>query len=183
MSFTLAGKTPSELDVKLLEDLVEPGTPSVRKRETTIPGKAGKFDFGDKYDTRTFQLPLVTTGTNTPSEAQTVIRSLAELLTDSQGDPKEVELSFDHESTSYTVKLDSELGIQRFPAGFNKFVLPLVATDPYAKGTEETITKSITSSPEEFDVTNDGNIETPLVITITNNGGAVSNFSLYKLEE
>lgn len=184
MSVTIAGKTTSELNIKLLDDLDEPGTPAIRKRSTKIPGKAGRYSYGDEYGVRTFNLRFLTTGTNTQEEAQNVVRGLVELLTDSQGDPKEVELTLSHEpGKSYTVKFDHELGVERYPAGVNTFTLPLVATQPYAKGDSHTVNATITSIPDSISINNNGNVEAPVIIRIKNNGTTTINgFDLSKIE-
>ncbi len=183
MSFTLNGKTASELDVRLKSDYQEPGAPDIRKRETEIPGKAGRYDFGDEYDTRTFELPLVTLNTTTKAEVQAVIRNLTNELTDKYGKPQTVNLSFDKEpNLHYRVKLSESYGITRHPAHFGEFTLTLVATLPYALGDRETVTKNVTGSPEDISVTNDGDVETPAVLTITNEGSAAVSGIETKLE-
>jgi len=183
VSFVLDGNNPTDLGVKLLKDLQEPGVPEVRKREVAIPGKAGTYSFGDEYGNRIFRLPLVTTDTSSQSDVQDVIRAIADLLTTDQGELREVSLIFDKEpNKAYTVKLDSSYGVNRFPGGFGKFVLGLVATQPFAEGTTETKTKNVTSSPEEIELTNEGSVETPMIITITNEGSsAVSSIKLEQL--
>ncbi len=180
MSFTLNGKTAANLNVKLKSGYDEPGSPDVRKRETSIPGKAGKYDFGSEYDVRKFELPLITLNTTTEAEVQSVIRSLVNELTDSYGDPQEVKLSFDKESDKhYLVKLDDSFGVTRHPAHFGEFKLRLVATEPFVLGAEETVTANITSSGQSTSVENEGTVKTPVVITITNNGtNTINGFEL-----
>jgi len=176
MSFTLNGKTASELDVKLKSDYQEPGAPDIRKREAEIPGKAGRYDFGDEYDTRTFELPLVTLNTTKKAEVQAVIRNLTNELTDKYGRPQTVNLSFDKEpDLHYRVKLSESYGITRHPAHFGEFTLTLVATLPYALGNSETVTKNVTSSPATITVENSGDVETPVKITIENTGSTTIN--------
>jgi len=183
MSFTLNGKTASQLDIKLKSGYQEPGAPDIRKREMDIPGRAGRYDFGDDYDTRTFELPLMTLNTTTKAEVQAVIRNLTNELTDKQGRLQTVNLSFDKEpDLHYQVKLSESYGITRHPAHFGEFTLTLVATLPYALGDRETVTQNITGSPEDVSVTNDGDVETPAVITITNQGSAAVSGIELKLE-
>ena len=180
MSFTLAGKTASDLGVRLKSGYQEPVSPNIRKRELTIPGKAGKINCGDEYDVRTFELPLVTVNTTTKAGVQDVIRQLIDELTNNPGEPREVSLSFDKEpNLHYGVKLNQSSPVDRHPAHFAEFALNLVATQPYALGDEETVTATITDSPQDIAVENDGNVETPVNITITNEGdNTISDFTL-----
>jgi len=180
MSFTIDGTSASTLNIKLKSGYTEPGTPNIRKRELTVPGKAGKYDFGSEYSDRVFELPLVTLDTTTNAEVQEVIRELADTLTDNNGDPKEVELSFSKESDKhYKVKLNESMGITRSPGKIGEINLPLVATEPYAFASKTTNTVSITSSPQVFSVQNSGSAPTPVTITITNTGSnTVSGFTI-----
>lgn len=182
MSFTIDGTPASTLNVKLKSDYQEPGSPEIRKREVTVPGRAGSYDFGAEYGQRTFQLPLITLNTSTQSEVQDVVRNLADTLTDDNGDPKEVKLSFDKESNKhYKVKLDDSMGITRYPGNLADIQLNLVATKPFAFRDTNTTTVNVTSSGQTFQVTNSGSAPTPVVITITNSGATTINgFTIQK---
>jgi len=182
MSFTLAGKTASDLGVRLKSGYQEPVSPNIRKRELTIPGKAGKINCGDEYDVRTFELPLVTVNTTTKAGVQDVIRQLIDELTNNPGEPREVSLSFDKEpNLHYGVKLNQSSPVDRHPAHFAEFALNLVATQPFACGNKETITANITHSPQGVEIQNNGSVETSMVITITNNGdNTINGFELSK---
>src|SRR6056297_2186150 len=180
MSFTIDGTSASTLNVKLKSGYTEPGTPNVRKRELTVPGKAGKYDFGSEYSDRVFELPLVTLDTTTNAEVQEVIRELADTLTDNNGDPKEVELSFSKESDKhYKVKLNESMGITRSPGKIGEITLPLVATEPYAFADTNTVSANIINNNQTVSVQNSGSAPTPVVITITNSGAnTISGFTL-----
>lgn len=182
MSFSIDGTTASTLNVKLKSDYQEPGSPDVRKRETTVPGRAGVYDFGAEYDVRTFELPLVTLDTTTQAEVQNVARNLANELTDDKGKPKEVELKFDKEPAKYyEVKLDSEMGITRYPGNLADIQLNLVATTPFALKPVEKINHEITTNGGSFQIQNDGTVETPVRFEITNTGGTtISGFKIYQ---
>lgn len=182
MSFTLAGNTAVSLNIKLKSDYQEPGSPDIRKREVAIPGRAGVYDFGAEYDQRVFQLPLITLNTSTQSDVQDVVRNLADVLTDDNGDPKEVKLSFDKESGKhYKVKLDSSMGIRRYPGNVADIQLNLVSTKPYAFASTSTTTVNVITSGQTFKTTNSGTAPTPIVMTITNSGATTINgFTIQK---
>lgn len=182
MSFTIDGTSASNLDVKLKSDYQEPGSPEVRRKELEVPGRAGRYDFGSEYDTRTFELPLVTLNTSTQAEVQEVIRDFADALTDNNGEPKEVELSFTKESDKhYKVKLDQSYGVRRYPGNIADFRVRLRATKPFAFADTSTTSVNITSSGQTFKVTNSGSAPTPAVITIENSGtSTIDGFTIQK---
>lgn len=182
MSFSIDGQSAASLNVKLMTEYEEPGLPEIREKRQTVPGRAGQYDFGSEYDTRTINLPLVTVGTSSESEVQDVIRNLANVLTDENGDPKEVKLTFDKESDKhYKVKFNGDFGVPRINGGIAKFTLTLVATEPFAFGDTNTTTVNVTSSGQTFSVTNSGSAPTPVKVTITNTGTTtISGFSLRK---
>jgi len=76
------------------------------------------------------------------------------------------------------VRYSGSLPIQRVIAnGF--FTLPLTAFDPHAYGTEKNQEATITTSPTEINVEVEGNVGTPAVIVIRNNGAnTINGFTL-----
>jgi len=182
MSFTIDGTSSSAYNVKLKSDYQEPGSPEVRRKELEVPGRAGRYDFGSEYDTRTLELPLVTLDTSTQSEVQEVIRDFVDALTDNNGEPKEVKLSFGKESDKhYKVKLDQSFGVRRYPGNLADFRVRLRATEPFAFTSTNTTSVNITSSGQAFQVTNSGSAPTPVVITIENTGtSTVDGFTIQK---
>lgn len=176
MSVTIDGNTAQSLDIHLKKDYQEPGTPDVRRKEMVVPGRAGTIDFGSEYGEREIELPFNTLNTSSQSEVQDVIRNLADVLTDDDGEPKEVTLSFDKESGKhYKVKLAEGTGITRYPGNLAEFSLNLIATKPFAFSDTSTTSVNITSSGQTFNVTNSGSAPTPVKITITNSGSATIN--------
>jgi len=147
-----------------------------------VPGKSGKYDFGSEYDQRVFELSLITLGTSTDVEVQTVIRSLANELTDNNGLPREVKLRFDKEPDKYyEVKLHEDMGITRSPGKFGEITLRLVATDPFAFTPSDYTSKEISHNGGTLAVTNSGNVEAPAKLTITNTGSTTINgFKIYQ---
>ena len=179
---TIDGNSEASLNVKLLSDYSDPGTPRVRKQHVDVPGRAGVYDFNTEYDVRPIELSFVTTGTTSPTNVQAVIRNFVDVLTDTNGDPKEVTLTFSEESSKhYDVKLDSIINVTRTPAGFAKFRVRFLARTPFAFSDTSTVTTNVTSSGQTISVTNSGSAATPTVITITNNGdNAISGFTIQK---
>lgn len=182
--FTLGTKTNDDLDLNLRKSPLIM-LPRSQERGRRIPGKIGTVVGQSNFEGLEFILKCQITGATDKSSLITKIRNLNEHLTDDAGNPRELGLSFPEESgKEYTVKYRGpQLNAERIGIGDGIFELRLFAPDPRAKGSEETITENITSSPSTFDVENSGNVRTPIVITITNNGASsISSFKLHKLE-
>jgi len=177
--FTLGSKTDVQLGIQLLKDYSEPITPGTRDKAVVIPGRDGEYDFGADLGARLFKLKCEFVDATTSEELQAAVRVLAAHLVDSEGKPRDLALSFDKEAgKSYTVRLQGALDIKRIIA-HGTFTLSLYAADPFAYGDEEEVEETVTTSPGEIAVTNDGTVATPLVITIKNNGeGTISGFEL-----
>ena len=177
--FTLGSLTDVQLGIQLLKDYSEPIAPTTRDKAVVIPGRDGEYDFGADLGARLFKLKCEVVDAATQEELQTKIRALAAHLVDNEGKPCDLALSFDKEpGKSYTVRLQGALDIKRIIA-HGIFTLGLYAADPFAYGAEAEVEETVTTSPGEIAVTNDGTVSTPLVITIKNNGvGTISGFEL-----
>jgi len=178
--FTLDGVTDISLGIELMQGSDEPLAPSVRERYVEIPGRAGRWEFDGDLGPREFSLPCAVVG-STMAALATAARSVAAALLDADGKPKDVALVFLKESDkTYTVRYNGNISVQRLVGStIGYFTLPLVASDPYAYGAEETETATVTASPTALSITNDGTVSTPVVITITNNGvGAVTGIKV-----
>ena len=179
MSFTLGEKTAGELKIKLLEDTAIPILSDTRDRTITVPGRAGAYDFGADQGPRFFDLDcgFVDEVLGTDSELQQAVRDLASHLCDNDGTPRDLSLVFNREpGKTWTVRYAGSLPIERtiyHAKGF--FTLPLVAYDPYAYGEEKETEATITTSPGELSVEVEGNVSTPAVIVITNQGSNTLN--------
>lgn len=171
--FTLGGVTDTTLGIQLAPGSDEPIGPRTRDKTVTVPGRHGRWDFGADMRERTFVLPCQFVNCTTQAELAAAIRTLADLLFDDDGEPEDLALVFDKESTkTYTVRYSGKLPIERIVAGeVGTFKLALTAYDPHAYEDEVTDMKSITVNADYVDVTNTGNVTTPCEIAITNNGG------------
>lgn len=182
--FTLGTKTNDNLDLMLrTSPLIM--LPRSMDRGRRIPGKIGTVVGQSNFEGLEFILKCYITGATDKSSLKTKIRTLNDHLTDDSGRPRELALSFPEEpGKEYTVKYQGDqLNATHIGLGDGIFELRLFAPDPRAKGPEESQTENITGSPESFEIENSGNVKTPVVVKITNNGAsAISSFKLHKLE-
>jgi len=169
MSITLGGKTATELNIRVLKGTQEPITAATRDRLLTIPGRHGAYDFGADLSVRLFALECAIMADN-PADLQAKIRALAAHLMDSQGHPRTLELVFDVEPDRYyNVRYSGNLPVERL-AATGLFTLPLTAFDPLAYGAEQYKEQLVETSPEVIAVESFGNVETPPVIILENEG-------------
>jgi len=184
-NFTLGGKTNEDLNISMLNSPRE-ALPEVMSKVEENYNRPGGHDYGGDYAGLTIDLECYFTRAGHEENLQADIRALTDHLTDGQGKPREMDLTFPEEpNLRYTVRYDgSGLQVGRgLSNAQGEFTLTLVAVDPRAKGPEETVTKTISSSPGEVNVENSGNVRTPLVITITNEGSnTIDHFELNKEE-
>ena len=170
-NFTLDGVTDISLGIELLPDHQEPLLPGTRDRYVEIPGRAGSWEFTGDLEARRLVLACSAMSTTRVGLAA-VIRTLTTALLDSDGRPKDIALIYLKEPTkTYTVRYAGSISIERLVGGtVGYFALPFTASDPYAYGSEDTDTASITAAYQEMAVVNAGAFKTPATITITNNG-------------
>jgi phage-related protein len=168
---TLDGVADTTLGFEVLAGYDEPLLPDVRTRSVEIPGRAGRWEFAGDLASREIRLPC-SVFSGSMAALATAARAIAAALLDGDGKPKDVSLVFLKEATkTYTVRYSGAVPVERLVgSGLGNFTLSLVASDPYAYGAETTVTESVTVSPTEIEITNDGTVSTPVVITITNNG-------------
>lgn len=173
--FTLGDKTDVQLGIQLLSGYSEPIAPKTIDKTVRIAGRHGEYDFGADLGARLFKLKCEFVDATTRAALQTAVRALAAHLVDSEGNPRDLALSFDKEPAKfYTVRLQGALDIKRIIA-HGTFTLRLYAADPFAYGAEEEVEETVTTSPKEIAVTNDGTVATPPTITVKNNGGNTIN--------
>lgn len=177
--FTLGDKTDVQLGIQLLKDYSEPIAPKTIDKTVRIPGRHGEYDFGADLGARLFKLKCEFVDAMTREELQTAVRALAAHLVDSDGNPRDLALSFDKEVGKFTtVRLQGALDIKRIIA-HGIFTLRLYAADPFAYGAEEEVETAVTASPQGIAVTNDGTVSTPPTITIKNDGeNTISGLSI-----
>ncbi|MEK8132906.1 phage tail domain-containing protein [Paenibacillus filicis] len=194
-SITLGGVRDVDLGFRVLEESQEPLMPSTRDKGMNIDGRHGTYDFGAELEPRlfSFQCAFIPNGTNydnlSAEELQRCVRRLAQHLTDSYGRPRNMLLHrFSEPDKHYVVRYSGNSPLDRIAystLGF--FTLPLVAFDPFAYGNQEQIYEDIMrTSPYKTDIESLGNVRTPLVIVLTNEGAnTITRFKItneYKLE-
>lgn len=177
--FTLGDKTDVQLGIQLLKKYSEPIAPATRDKTVVISGRDGEYDFGADNAARLFKLKCEVVDAATQEELATKLRALAAHLSDSEGKPRDLALSFVKEPAKfYTVRRQGALDIKRIIT-HGIFTLRLYAADPFAYGAEKEPETAVTTSPKEIAVTNDGTVATPPTITIKNNGGnTIAGFTL-----
>lgn len=106
--------------------------PEVQEYSVNVPGRHGEYSFKSWMQPRNFSVRVLIPPQDTRISAQLVARELSRMFLNEFGNPKEVELIFDHDPDKfYTVKLSSNMAIERIrKAGFAEFELK--AYDPYA---------------------------------------------------
>jgi len=183
MSFTLGDKTAAQLKIRLLEETQIPVLSETRDRTVNIPGRSGTWDFGADLGPRYFKLEcgFIDSILDSSTKLQAAVRDLAAHLVNASGKPRDLSLEFDREPGKvWTVRYAGSLPIQRrlyHSKGF--FTLPLTAFDPHAYVTEKNQEATITTSPTEINVEVEGNVGTPAVIVIRNNGAnTINGFTL-----
>lgn len=183
MSITLGGKTATELNIRILRGTQEPITAATRDRTLEIPGRHGAYDFGADLSVRTFALECAILA-DSSTDLQTKIRALAAHLMDMQGRPRTLELVFDVEpDRHYNVRYSGNLPVERI-AALGLFTLPLTAFDPFAYGAEQEKEQLVETSPEVIAVESSGNVETPPVIILENEGvAAIDGFIIRQYVE
>lgn len=171
---TIAGRTPEQLGMLVMRQSQRPVLPSTRDRTLEIPGRNGAWDFGADMQPRLFSLECAFS-TRDSFELQMRVETLARLLVDNYGKPREVELVFSvHPDWTYYVRYSGSMPIDRV-AGLGTFSLPLVAFEPYSLGPMNVYETTITRSPEVIDIEVRGNIRTEPVIVLTNQGSTTIN--------
>lgn len=182
--FKLGGKTAEELGIMMRRESQRPILPGTRDNTLTVPGRHGAYDFGAHMEARLFRLDCVFVGTASPTDLQAKARALAKHLIGTNGQPRNLELIFDAEpDRAYTVRYAGSLPVERL-ARIGTFTLPLIAYDPHAYGVGQEAEQVVETLPGGMVIESGGNVETPPVIVITNEGpNTISGFKLSHLYE
>ncbi|WP_339063552.1 phage distal tail protein [Tepidibacillus marianensis] len=133
---SLDGRTLDSFGLILQPGHSHPILPQTKDVTIEIPGRHGAYDVGASLSPRIINLPLAWARETTRENLQQRIRELAAFLVDATGKPRTFKLTFDYESTiNYNVRYSGSLDIDRFYK-VGTFMLPLVAFDPFAYGSE-----------------------------------------------
>lgn len=146
-----------------------PALPPTVDRVLDIPGRHGAWDFGADLRPRQFLLECVFL-TRDALELQKKLSELARFLVDTYGRPRNIRLRFrERPNQTFTVRFAGSFDVDRI-FGTGVFSLPLVAYDPFAYGPEQVFETTITTSPYMISVRSNGDVRTPPVIVLVNNG-------------
>lgn len=163
--FVIDNKTNDDLGLILLNTSEIDLIPEIDARVVNIPGRPGVYDFGAELSYRVFRLSLALNEIQDLEDLENQISYIAEQLTDQDGRPRTVLFYFTTDSTKrYQVRIYNKAEIER--DAFNgRFTLTLVAVNPFAEGTTQTVAVPATVSV-------DGNIRTAPTFTVTFNNNA-----------
>jgi len=195
MSITLGGVRDINLGFRVLEESEEPLIPSTRDKTMQIDGKHGLYDFGAELEPKPFTykcafIPNGTDYTNVSAvELQRLVRRLAQHLTDQYGRPRYIKLQRDWEPDKYYIaRYSGSAPLERIAySSLGLFTLPLIAFDPFAYANVDQIFQDvITASPYTLLIESAGNVSTPVLIELVNEGSqTITNFALqveYRVE-
>lgn len=177
---TIGGIADTALGLVLLPDYDEPILPEPRQRFVEVPGRAGRHEFTGSIGPRVINLRFAIVDATTRAGLQALIRDVSDLLLDDDGRPKDTTLVFDKEPNyTYTARYAGGIPVDRLIRGtVGEFTLPMLCSDPYAYGAEDTDSFTITASGQEETIENAGDFKTPPTITMVVNSGTITGFTL-----
>jgi predicted phage tail component-like protein len=146
------------LGVIVLGDSRKELMPQTRDNSEEIPGKHGEIDFGTEFQARVMELHVATDEGLSPSEKRRYERKIAMYLNPISGTKKLVFL--DDPDVEYEVKYAGKIDPTNYPTWFD-FTIPFKMPNPFINSFDG---HSLIGSGT---VTNEGSIETGLVIEIT----------------
>lgn len=168
------------LGVFVLRDSRKDLLPRTKERTEEIPGRHGEINFGSKLQPRILELHLAVSSEITPEEREAKKREIAAYLT-----PTKVhELSFyDDPRKIYFVKYTGSIDVNQYPNWFD-FIVAFKCSDPYVYSEEHTEETQVDTNGEGVLLDSEGDIETPPIITIINEGtNTIGGFKLSHLYE
>lgn len=172
VGFKLNGVAASTYGVTLAYGPGQPMLPGTRDTTADVLNRPGQYWIGSELGPREISLPCRFRDCATAADLDTKVRTLARLLVDETGRPKQLKLELDDSpGWYYTVRYNGVIPFDRAWVGCVEFTLELIADDPYAYGTsEEYDHATITTSGGSFEITSDGTVSTPAVVCVTNTG-------------
>lgn len=165
----------------------------VRTKTMLIPGMPGAWDFGTELGPKNFYIPLGIIDYDN-LEKQRKLNEFVAFLFDVHGRPREIKLTFNYEPDKYyLVKVAGGFSPERL-IGFAFFTLPLIAHKPHKSfmlPSDEIVMDSTTpimsdimwdtglsnreiTSPEKFEIINNGTITIPFSFRMEGSGNNVS---------
>jgi predicted phage tail component-like protein len=151
------------LNVLIVGDSRTDTFPKIKEHAEQIPGKHGDIHFGSKLGGRILELHVVSLDSMSPAEKEEFKRNCAMYLNPVQGAKPLV--FWDDLDKKYNVKYAGKISPTQY-ADWMEFTIPFRTIGPYIEGS---FIRTFTGTGA---ITNNGNIETPLIIEIE---GADSN--------
>ncbi|MBU5670247.1 phage tail family protein [Paenibacillus sp. MSJ-6] len=167
----LGDKMPSELGMRATRGTQRPVLPPTVDNTVVVPGMHGAWDFGADMGPR--PLPLECEfGTRNSFELQRRINTLAAYLLGHDGRPRTMPVIFSNQpDRQIMARYSGEMPLERI-AGLGKFVLPMIAYDPFAYSVYESVDINVDSI---ILVDSDVLVDTGYTFTITGPG----SFNIY----
>lgn len=193
MGIKLDGYSPDYFGLVFLKDHYHPLTPEMRNKTMVIPGMSGEWDFGSERGPKPFNLPFEMIEYDL-FERQRKLNTLVAFLYDAYGKPREIKLTFDYEPDKfYSVKLAEKIDPERL-ISTARFVISFKAHKPEKKfilksdeitwDTDIPIMSDIMwdtgltdwqiTSPQSFEIVNNGQLAIPLTLKIVGSGTNVT---------
>jgi predicted phage tail component-like protein len=132
--------------------------PGTRDNAEEIPGRHGEIDFGSELGPRTLEIHVASKEEFDPKQREQIKRTLAAYLNPLLG-VRTLIFADDIEKT-YQVKYAGKIDLNQY-VNWMTFTIPFKASDPFIIGTWEK------QRAGNGTLTNEGTVETPLVIEIT----------------
>ncbi len=146
------------LGVIVLGDSRKELMPQTRDNSEEIPGRHGEIDFGTEFKARVMELHVATNEGLSPLGKRQLERKIAMYLNPASGTKKLVFL--DDPDVEYEVKYAGKIDPTNYPTWF-EFTIPFKMSNPFISSADD---HSLTGSGT---ITNEGSIETGLIIEIT----------------
>ncbi|WP_059049067.1 distal tail protein Dit [Paenibacillus senegalimassiliensis] len=140
----LGEKMPSELGMRVTRGTQRPVLPPTVDNFVAVPGMHGAWDFGAYMGPRPLALECEF-GTRNSFELQRRINVLAAYLLGSDGRPRTMPIIFNNQpDRQIMARYSGEISLERI-AGLGKFVLPMIAFDPFAYSVYESLDINVDS--------------------------------------
>lgn len=161
--FYYRGKRSEDFGLTLLKHRIH--SPDLREYEEEVAGRHGVIDYGTELGKRTIELDVLLQGDD---PLDIMVSKVAAWLNPML---PAGELKIDAiPGRMFKAKYTGKLGIERLGKA-GTITITMKCTDPFYYSDEKTTETTLTSSPSSVTIVSEGDIETPPVITLTNNGG------------
>jgi predicted phage tail component-like protein len=146
------------LGLRVLRDSRYELFPSLKEFKEEIPGKHGEILFDTKLNRRILELHVVTDDDIDYTVRESKKREIASILDPTKG--VQALVFEDDLNKKYYVKYSGKIDVKQY-SQFMDFVVPFVMPNPYI------VARTKSTQVGNGTITNNGSVETPLLITIT----------------